>query len=95
MTGLCILCTMTNTEGPYVKVHFRLEVQGNWPPASVESLWAVDQGNGTVRLDNIPGSFEASRARTSWPPSPTTKACTGPAKWFGVRRTAPRPHRVP
>ncbi|MGW1802486.1 DUF4265 domain-containing protein [Streptomyces sp. NPDC001984] len=46
---------MTNSDGgPYVKVHFRLEVKDNWPPASVESLWAVDQGDGTVRLDNIP-----------------------------------------
>ncbi|MEV7319383.1 DUF4265 domain-containing protein [Streptomyces sp. NPDC093970] len=45
---------MTNPEGPYVKVHFRLEIEGNWPPASVESLWAVDQGDGTARLDNIP-----------------------------------------
>ncbi|MEV7335556.1 DUF4265 domain-containing protein [Streptomyces sp. NPDC094014] len=39
---------------PYVKVHFRLEVEDDWPPASVESLWAVDGGDGTVRLDNIP-----------------------------------------
>ncbi|MER5875056.1 DUF4265 domain-containing protein [Streptomyces sp. NPDC001910] len=45
---------MTNPEGPYVKVHFRLEVEGDWPPASVESLWAVDQGDGVVRLDSIP-----------------------------------------
>ncbi|MFI0086492.1 DUF4265 domain-containing protein [Streptomyces bobili] len=45
---------MTNPAGPYVKVHFRLEIEGDWPPASVESLWAVDQGDGTVRLDNIP-----------------------------------------
>jgi hypothetical protein len=45
---------MTNPEGPYVKVHFRLEVEDDWPPASVESLWAVDQCDGTVRLDNIP-----------------------------------------
>ncbi|MEV6513260.1 DUF4265 domain-containing protein [Streptomyces sp. NPDC051642] len=45
---------MTNPEGPYVKVHFRLEVEEDWPPASVESLWAVEQGDGTVRLDNIP-----------------------------------------
>ncbi len=44
---------MTNPEGPYVKVHFRLEIEDDWPPASVESLWAVDQGNGTARLDNI------------------------------------------
>ncbi|MER5691178.1 DUF4265 domain-containing protein [Streptomyces mirabilis] len=45
---------MTNPDGPYVKVHFRLEIEDDWPPASVESLWAVDQGDGTVRLDNIP-----------------------------------------
>ncbi|MCX5184346.1 DUF4265 domain-containing protein [Streptomyces sp. NBC_00268] len=45
---------MTNPEGPYVKVHFRLEIEDDWPPTSVESLWAVDQGDGTVRLDNIP-----------------------------------------
>ncbi|MET7778798.1 MULTISPECIES: DUF4265 domain-containing protein [Streptomyces] len=45
---------MTTPEGPYVKVHFRLEIEDNWPPASVESLWAVDQGDGTMRLDNIP-----------------------------------------
>lgn len=45
---------MTNPEGPYVKVHFRLEIEDDWPPASVESLWAVDQGDGTARLDNIP-----------------------------------------
>ncbi|MFC9157849.1 DUF4265 domain-containing protein [Streptomyces bauhiniae] len=39
----------------YVKVHFRLEVdEDGWPPASVESLWAVDLGDGTVRLDNTP-----------------------------------------
>ncbi|MFI8350051.1 DUF4265 domain-containing protein [Streptomyces sp. NPDC085596] len=45
---------MTNPEGPYVKVYFRLEIEDDWPPASVESLWAVDQGDGTARLDNIP-----------------------------------------
>ncbi|MFE6546790.1 DUF4265 domain-containing protein [Streptomyces sp. NPDC057746] len=45
---------MTNADGPYVKVHFRLEIEDDWPPASVESLWAVDQGDGTARLDNIP-----------------------------------------
>ena len=37
-----------------MKVHFRLEIEDNWPPASVESLWAVDQGDDTARLDNIP-----------------------------------------
>ncbi|MFI9617246.1 DUF4265 domain-containing protein [Streptomyces sp. NPDC052023] len=28
--------------------------EDGWPPASVESLWAVDLGDGTVRLDNTP-----------------------------------------
>ncbi len=50
--GLYILSTMTNLDGPYVTVHFRLEIEDDWPPASVESLWAVDQGDGTARLDN-------------------------------------------
>ncbi|GGJ45313.1 DUF4265 domain-containing protein [Streptomyces brasiliensis] len=45
---------MTNPGGSYVKVHFRLEIEADWPPASVESLWAIDQGDGTVQLDNIP-----------------------------------------
>ncbi|MFI1867496.1 DUF4265 domain-containing protein [Streptomyces jumonjinensis] len=39
----------------HVKVHFRMDVdEGGWPPVSVESLWAVDLGDGTVRLDNTP-----------------------------------------
>jgi hypothetical protein len=29
-------------------------VEDGWPPASVESLWAVDLGDGTARLDNTP-----------------------------------------
>lgn len=37
-----------------MKVHFGLEIQEDWTPASVESLWVVDQANGTARLDNIP-----------------------------------------
>ncbi|MFF9582998.1 DUF4265 domain-containing protein [Streptomyces achromogenes] len=45
---------MTNIEGPHVKMHFRLEVEDDWPPPSVESLWAVDLRDGTVRLDNTP-----------------------------------------
>ncbi|MEU6174818.1 DUF4265 domain-containing protein [Streptantibioticus parmotrematis] len=45
---------MTHPGGPYMKVHFRLEREDGWPPVSVESLWAVDQGDGTARLDNIP-----------------------------------------
>ncbi|WP_244888810.1 DUF4265 domain-containing protein [Streptomyces purpureus] len=46
---------MTSISDDHVKVHFRLEVdEDGWPPASVESLWAVDLGDGTVRLDNTP-----------------------------------------
>lgn len=37
-----------------MRVHFHLEIEDDWPPASVESLWAVDQGDGTVKLDNVP-----------------------------------------
>lgn len=46
---------MTNISDDHVKLHFHLEVdEDGWPPASVESLWAVDLGDGTVRLDNTP-----------------------------------------
>ncbi|MET8740819.1 DUF4265 domain-containing protein [Streptomyces sp. NPDC004728] len=45
---------MTQTGVEHVEVHFRLETDGDWPPASVESLWALDRGDGTVRLDNTP-----------------------------------------
>ncbi|WP_037599663.1 DUF4265 domain-containing protein [Streptacidiphilus rugosus] len=46
---------MTNISDAHVKVHFRLEVdEDGCPPASVESLWAVDLGDGTVRLDDTP-----------------------------------------
>ncbi len=46
---------VTNISGDHVKVHFRMDIdEDGWPPASVESLWAVDLGDGTVRLDNTP-----------------------------------------
>ncbi|MCY0931872.1 DUF4265 domain-containing protein [Streptomyces sp. H27-H1] len=46
---------MTNISDAHVKVHFRMDIdEDGWPPASVESLWAVDLGDGTVRLDNTP-----------------------------------------
>ncbi|MEV8047252.1 hypothetical protein AB0P02_25935 [Streptomyces griseoluteus] len=46
---------VTGISENHVKVHFRLEVDENgWPPTSVESLWAVDLGDKTVRLDNTP-----------------------------------------
>ncbi|WP_243869860.1 DUF4265 domain-containing protein [Streptomyces liangshanensis] len=46
---------MTSISDDHVKVFFRRnEDEAGWPPASVESLWAVDLGDGTVRPDNIP-----------------------------------------
>ncbi|MFK0169082.1 DUF4265 domain-containing protein [Streptomyces sp. NPDC090306] len=46
---------MTEIADAQVKIHFRLDVgEDDWPPASVESLWAVDLGDGQVRLDNVP-----------------------------------------
>jgi hypothetical protein len=45
---------MTEAGTNHVKVHFHLEIEDDWPPAGVESLWAVDQGDGTVKLDNVP-----------------------------------------
>ncbi|MFD8664871.1 DUF4265 domain-containing protein [Streptomyces microflavus] len=46
---------MTSISGDHVKLHFRMDVdEDGWPPASVESLWAVDLGDGTARLDNTP-----------------------------------------
>ncbi|WP_031517473.1 DUF4265 domain-containing protein [Streptomyces sp. NRRL F-5123] len=46
---------MTSARDDCVKVYFRLEVdEDGWPPASVESLWAVDLGDGSVRVDNTP-----------------------------------------
>ncbi|MFH9617196.1 DUF4265 domain-containing protein [Streptomyces pratensis] len=46
---------MTDISDDHAKVHFRMEVdEDGWPPASIESLWAVKLGNGTVRLDNTP-----------------------------------------
>lgn len=46
---------VTSIGDGHVKVHFRMETdEDGWPPASVESLWAVDLGDGTVRLDNTP-----------------------------------------
>jgi Domain of unknown function (DUF4265) len=46
---------MKNLRDDHVKVHFRMEVdEDGWPPVGVESLWAVDLGDGTVRLDNTP-----------------------------------------
>ncbi|WP_432106220.1 DUF4265 domain-containing protein [Streptomyces sp. bgisy091] len=46
---------MTNISDDRVKVHFCMEIdEDGWPPASVESLWAVDLVDGRVRLDKTP-----------------------------------------
>ncbi|MFF2217558.1 DUF4265 domain-containing protein [Streptomyces antibioticus] len=46
---------MTNISDDHVKVHFRVEIdEDGWPPTSVETLWVVDLGDGTARLDNTP-----------------------------------------
>lgn len=47
--------SVTNISDNHVKVHFRMDIdEGGWPPVSVESLWAIDLGDGTVRLNNTP-----------------------------------------
>lgn len=46
---------MTNIRSDHVKLFFRMKIDDKgWPPVGVESLWAVDLGDGTVRLDNTP-----------------------------------------
>ncbi|MFD8739502.1 DUF4265 domain-containing protein [Streptomyces sp. NPDC059618] len=46
---------MSDIGDTHVKVHFRMQVdEDGWPPVSVENLWAVDLGDGTVHLDNTP-----------------------------------------
>ncbi|MDX3076727.1 DUF4265 domain-containing protein [Streptomyces sp. MI02-7b] len=45
---------MTALGPEHVKVHFRLDIEDDWPPAGVESLWAIDRGNGKVELVNTP-----------------------------------------
>lgn len=46
---------VTEISDAHVKVCFRMDVdEDGWPPVSVESLWAVELDNGTVRLENTP-----------------------------------------
>ncbi|MEV7025346.1 DUF4265 domain-containing protein [Kitasatospora sp. NPDC093558] len=46
---------VTNSEENHVKVHFPLDVdEDGWPPVGVESVRAVDLGDGTVRVANAP-----------------------------------------
>jgi hypothetical protein len=47
--------SVTDLRPDHVKVHFRMDIdEQGWPSASVESTWAVDLGDGMVRLDNTP-----------------------------------------
>ena len=40
---------------PIRRVDFRLQPdESGYPPATVETLWAVDLGDGRYRLDNVP-----------------------------------------
>jgi Domain of unknown function (DUF4265) len=44
-----------NVSDKHVKVFFKLEQDGDgYPPADCESLWAVDLGDNTYQIDNIP-----------------------------------------
>ncbi|MEU3795552.1 DUF4265 domain-containing protein [Streptomyces fructofermentans] len=46
---------MASISDDHVMVRLRLDTdEDGWLPASDENLWAVDLGDGTVRLDNIP-----------------------------------------
>ncbi|MFI8423607.1 hypothetical protein [Streptomyces sp. NPDC085479] len=57
---------VTSIRNDHVKVHFRLETDGgDWPPASVESLWAADIDDGAVRLDNTPWFVRGVASRLS------------------------------
>ncbi len=38
----------------HIHVHFPLDVDEGWPPVAVEAVWAIDNGDGTARLDNVP-----------------------------------------
>ena len=49
-----MLSGMDEPAPAYVKVHFRLEIENDWPPAAVESLWAIERGDGAVELANTP-----------------------------------------
>lgn len=49
-----MLSDMSEPDPQYVKVHFHLEVEDDWPPANVESLWGIDRGAGMTELANTP-----------------------------------------
>ena len=43
------------TENKHVKIAFEMEQdEDGWPPATVETLWAIDLGNGQYKIKNIP-----------------------------------------
>ena len=57
---------MTDIRDDHVKVHVRMDIdEHGWPPASVESLWAVILGDSTVRLDNTPWFVFALHLRSA------------------------------
>ena len=46
---------MLQDDRSHIRIHFRLEQdEDGYPPAGVETLWAVPQGNGRFRVDNTP-----------------------------------------
>lgn len=46
---------MSDGAGASVKVWFALDRdEDGWPPVGIESLWAVEVGEGVVRIDNVP-----------------------------------------
>lgn len=43
------------TDNKHVKIAFEIEQdEDGWPPATTETLWAIDLGDGTYKIDNIP-----------------------------------------
>jgi hypothetical protein len=44
------------------KIFFRLDVEDDWPPIAVESMWAERLGDGLFRLDNVPLFAEDANA---------------------------------
>lgn len=84
----CMLSDMSEPDPQYLKVHFRLEVEDDWPPASVESLWGIDRGAGTAELANTPSSSEVSPSETLSRPLWTRREPDGQARWSSHRRTA-------
>ncbi|MEU1617315.1 DUF4265 domain-containing protein [Streptomyces sp. NPDC005722] len=80
---------MTGPGPEHVKVHFRLEVEDDWPPAGVESLWAVDRGDGRVELANTPFFVRGVANGDVVETSVDDEVAAGQAEWSGPRTAAP------